>query len=167
MRRACQVTLRFVTARKRRAISALLKSYRIAVNFFIQSLWDQPGKLDAVTLTRLQYTRLSARYKSQALKQALEIVTSTRKAAKVTKKCVSVPVFKGSAILDAKFVIVEEGCGSFDLVVRLSSLKNRLRDKSMSPIAAALTIREATYTPTVCFKRFARAKKSCSLFTFF
>ena len=122
MRRACKVMLKFANARKRAAIVALLCRYRAAVNFYIRSLWETPGKLDAATLARLHVTELSARYKSQALKQALEIVLATKKSAKALGKRAKCPVFRGSAILDAKFVSVEQGRGSFDLVVRLSSL---------------------------------------------
>jgi hypothetical protein len=117
------VTLKFATARKRRAVAALLESYRAAVNFFLCSLWDQPGGLDAATLARLQRTRLSQRYKSQALKQALEMVAATRKSAASSGSTPSGPVFTGAAVLDSKFVSVEEGHGSFDLVVRLSCLR--------------------------------------------
>lgn len=122
MRRAVKVTLKFATAKKRRAIDALLSRYRSAVNFYIRSLWNERGKLDAPTLARLQSTELSARYKSQALKQALEIVVSTRKAAKAIGKPATCPVFSGSATLDAKFVSIEDGRGSFDLIVKVSSL---------------------------------------------
>ena len=122
MRRAVKVTMKFLTASKRGAIQALLSRYRSAVNFYIRSLWNEHGSLNAATLARLPATELSARYQSQALKQALDIVTATRKAAKATKKTASCPVFHGAAVLDAKFVSVEDGHGSFDLVVRLSSL---------------------------------------------
>ena len=82
MRRACKVTLKFTTGKKRRALTALLVAYRAGVNFYIRSLWSTPGKLDAATLARLQNTRLSERYKSQALKQALETVVATKLSAK-------------------------------------------------------------------------------------
>ena len=122
MRRAVKVTLKFATAKKRRLLNALLSRYRAAVNFYIRSLWDERGSLDAATLARLLSTELSARYKSQALKQALEIVVGTRKAAKAIGKSATCPVFHGSATLDGKFVTVEDGQGSFDLVVKISSL---------------------------------------------
>jgi len=127
MRRAIKVTLKFATAKKRRAINALLSRYRSAVNFFIASLWNSRGKLDKATLARLPYTPLSARYKSQALKQALDIVVTTRTIAKATGKPANVPVFHGSAVLDSKFVNVEPSDGSFDLIVRISSLVDRQR----------------------------------------
>lgn len=125
MRRACKLSLKFATAKKRSAVADLLQAYRAAVNFYIRSLWKTPGKLDKETLARLpsERTRLSERYKSQALKQAIETVVATKLAAKAIKKWVSCPVFKGSATLDAKFVSVEPGEKSFDFVIRLSGLK--------------------------------------------
>jgi IS605 OrfB family transposase len=125
VRRACKISLKFLTAKKRREITALLQAYRAAVNFYIKSLWATKGKLDKETLARLpkENTRLSERYKSQALKQALETVIATKLACKATKKWAAVPIFNGSATLDAKFVQIEEGKGSFDLCVRLSSLR--------------------------------------------
>lgn len=124
MRRACKLTLKFITKRKRSAIMALLQGYRSAVNFYIRSLWSSPGKLDADTLSRLPAgrTRLSARYKSQALKQAIETVVGTQKAARVTNIPGSAPRFNGAMTLDAKFVTIEQGRGSFDTVIRLSCL---------------------------------------------
>ena len=127
MRRAVKITLNLATQSKRSKIDVLLEAYRAAVNFYIRSLWNAYGRLDKETLARLDHTRLSARYKSQALKQALETVVATRKAAKVIKKYVSVPQFNGSATLDAKFVTIEEGRGSFDLVIRLSTLNSGQR----------------------------------------
>jgi transposase len=123
MQRACKITTKFLTKRKKKALSALLQAYRSAVNFYIKSLWSAPGKLDKPTLARLQNTRLSERYKSNALKQALEMVVATKRSAKELGKSASCPIFNGSAILDRKFVSVEPGEKSFDLVIRISSLK--------------------------------------------
>jgi IS605 OrfB family transposase len=123
MRRACKITTKFLTARKKQTLSALLQAYRAGVNFYVQSLWSCPGALNKDTLARLQNTRLSERYKSNALKQALETVIATKKSAKETGHQASCPVFTGSAILDGKFVSVEPGRKSFDLIVRISSLE--------------------------------------------
>jgi IS605 OrfB family transposase len=125
MRRACKITLQYNTQRKHRAIQALLEAYRGAVNFFIRSLWQTPGALDKTTLARLSdaNTRLSNRYKAQALRQALAIIIATKKSAKELGRLAGCPVFRGSAILDAKFIDIEVGKKkSFDLVIRLSTL---------------------------------------------
>ena len=123
MKRAIKISLKFITDSKRIKIEALLDSYRAAVNFYIHSLWHIKGALDKSTLARFQHTRLSERYKSQALKQALSIVISTKKSAKALGVPCSIPYFKGGACLDAKFVSIETGEHSFDLMIKLSVLK--------------------------------------------
>lgn len=129
MNRAFNITMKFATEKKRRHLRALLEAYRAAVNFFICSLWLNPGKLDGATLARLPkgHTRLSERYKSQAQKQALDIVSATRKAEMATGHPAGMPHFKGGAILDAKTVTIEEGENDFDIVIRISSLRKQRR----------------------------------------
>jgi len=124
MIRSVKISLKFITEEKRHKIASLLEAYRAGVNFYIKSVFTTRGKLDKETLARLpsNRTRLSERYKSQALKQALEIVIDTKKAAKAQRHPCGVPFFKGPATLDAKFVTIEEGRGSFDLVIKLSTL---------------------------------------------
>lgn len=132
MQRAAKLTLKFATEKKRREIAALLEAYRAAVNYFIASLWTEGGRLDKATLARLKNSRLSERYKSQALKQALEIVTATRKSAKALGVSATCPIFAGAAVLDAKFVRLEDGQGSFDFLLRLSVLHNKKRIVKLS-----------------------------------
>ena len=129
MRRACKISLKYATEKKRRDICDLLEAYRGAVNFYIRSLWKIAGSLDKATLARLPAarTRLSNRYKAQALRQSLSIVSSTKKSAIALGVSASCPVFRGSAILDAKFVDIEAGIKSFDLVIRLSTLRKGKR----------------------------------------
>ena len=127
MRRAVKLSLKFATSSKIKRVCALLYAYRGAVNFYIRSLWDRPGKLDAETLARLENTRLSERYKSQALKQALEIVVATKKSAKAKKRKASLPQFEGGMVLDSKFVTIESGQNAFDWWLKLSTLKKGKR----------------------------------------
>lgn len=132
MRRACKISLKFATASKRRRLDALLAAYRAAVNFYIKSLWATRGRLDKETLARLpdSQTRLSARYKSQALKQALETVVATRLAVKQCGRPCRCPVFNGAATLDAKFIKVkveDKNHGDFDVFVTISSLQRGKR----------------------------------------
>ena len=127
MRRAVKLNLKYVTDAKRRRINALVQAYRAAVNFYIRSLWNERGKLNKETLARLpdDRTRLSSRYKSQALKQALETVVSTKRSAKELGVPFKRPIFNGAATLDAKFVSVclDKPSSYFDVFVRLSSLQ--------------------------------------------
>lgn len=123
LRRACKVSLAFITAHKRHEIAVLLEAYRGAVNFYVRSLWQTRGKLDGGTLARLpsERTRLQSMQKDQALRQALQIVTATRKAARETGVRASLPHSSGAAVL-CHGVTVEPGRGSFDLVIRLSTI---------------------------------------------
>ena len=122
MKRAVKVSLKFVTANKQRQIVALLQSYRSAVNGYINILWDSQHKRDATTLALLKGSRLSERYKQAALKQAWDVVISTKKSAKTIGKPCSMPMFHGKAILDSRHITIEDGKHSFDLVVKLSTL---------------------------------------------
>jgi hypothetical protein len=128
LRRACRVSLDFATASKRRKIDRLLEAYRGAANFYVRSLWRTPGKLDGETLARLpaERTRLQSMQKDQALKQALSIVSSTRKSAKVIGASPERPKFKGMAVL-CHGVTVMDGHKSFDLVIKLSTLRRGQR----------------------------------------
>jgi hypothetical protein len=128
LRRACRVSQEFATARKRQEIARLLEAYRGAVNFYVRSLWQAPGALDKRTLARLpaERTRLQSMHKDQALRQALSIVSSTRRSAKALAVPAQHPRFRGMAVL-CHGVTIEPGRGSFDLVVRLSTLRPRER----------------------------------------
>jgi Putative transposase DNA-binding domain len=130
VRRACVVTLKFATESKRHRINLLLEAYRGCVNAFIRVLWPMATvdsfHLDKKTLELVPSGRLSERYKSNALKQAIEIVLSTKRACTATGNKSARPRFKGDAVLDAKFVSVEDKESNpgdpFDLVVRISCL---------------------------------------------
>jgi hypothetical protein len=125
--RAIKVTLKYLTARKHREIAALLEAYRAAVNFFLPLVWKHGLKLNSANSALLEHTRLTVRYRDQALKEAVELVAKTRKSAEVTGNTTSCPVFHGRATLDDKFADVERGEKSFDLVVRLSTLNSGTR----------------------------------------
>jgi hypothetical protein len=130
-RRAVKISLKWVGIRDRRRLAALLEAYRGAVNFFIRQLWKDPqASFCTGTSKRLVRTRLSARYRDQALKQAVETVAATRKSAKALGVTPRRPVFRGQAILDAKFaqvVLHPERSAEHDLVVRLSCLQKGKR----------------------------------------
>ena len=124
LQRAVKVSLQWIGPKDRRRLSALLQAYRAAVNFFVRLLWrDSSLGFTTQTSKRLVRTRLSGRYRDQALKQAWELVSATRKSAAALGVVAGRPFFRGMAILDAKFVDVEEVEGEHDLLVRLSSLK--------------------------------------------
>lgn len=128
--RACKINLKFATQFKKNEIKNILQEYRRVVNIYINHLWFTRGKLDKDTLALVENTSLSQRYKSQALKQALEIVISTKKSLKENRKSTNkVPKFDGPAKLDAKFISIEDSDSmkDFDLAIKLSTLKKGKR----------------------------------------
>ncbi len=122
MQRACKISLKFATQVKANRLAALLSEYRAAVNFYIRSLWKERGKLDAKTMNRYKRGSLSYRYRTVALKQALQIVIATRKAAKATGCRASMPKFTGYGEFSSLVATVERGKGSFDYILKISSL---------------------------------------------
>ncbi len=139
LRRAVKVSLEGVGVRDRRRLAALLQAYRAAVNFFVKLLWrDSTLRFSTAVSKRLERTRLSARYRDQALKQAVEIVSSTRKSGREVGVDPGQPFFRGMAILDAKFVRFESGDQECDLVVSLACLDKghplRLRTKKTAMV---------------------------------
>lgn len=116
MIRAVPLTLKFVTKKKKRKIKALIDAYRKCVNQYLKLFETHEPKLNKETFDLVTTTKLSQRYKSAALKQAIGIYKSCRKTKKKT------PKFKGFPVLDAKFVQIQNGEKSFDLAIRLSSL---------------------------------------------
>jgi hypothetical protein len=69
LRRACRLSMEFATAKKRHDIGRLLEAYRGAVNFYVRSLWRNPGALDKQTRARLpaERTRLQSMQKDQMI----------------------------------------------------------------------------------------------------
>lgn len=115
-KRAVKLKL-FCTKRKKRQIQALIYAYRKAVNFYLRSFKIKKGKLNKDTLQRLTKTKLSERYKSNALKQALGIWKGCEKTMK------KVPKFHGFPCLDSKFVtITEQPNKEFNIWIKLSTL---------------------------------------------
>lgn len=76
-------------------------------------------------MSKLTKTELTERYKSNALKQAIETYKSCiNKKVKTHQK---IPIFKGYPILDQKFVNIQNGQNTFDLYIKLSTLKRNCR----------------------------------------
>jgi transposase len=122
MQRAVKISLKFATQAKANRLAALLSEYQAAVNFYIRSLWRERGGFDAETMRRYAGGSLSYRYRTVALKQALQIVIATRKAAKATGCRASMPKFTGYGEFSSLVATVERGRGSFDYVLKISSL---------------------------------------------
>jgi hypothetical protein len=121
LRRACRLSTELATATKRHEIARLLEAYRGAINFYVRFRSARQG-------ARLppKRTHLQSMQKDQALHQARAIVSSTRRSAMALGAKPQRPRFTGMAVL-CHGVTIEPGRGSFDLVVRLSTLRPRER----------------------------------------
>lgn len=127
MHRSVSLNLKFLTSKKKRKLLEVVNAYRWAVNYFINYVWKNGGKLDAETLSILKLTCLTERYKSNALRYALSLISSIKIQARKANKVPTKPVFNGFPNLDAKFVKIEESksCKEFDLVLKVSVLNGK------------------------------------------
>lgn len=129
IKRSATVSLKFSTEEKKQQIEFLLEKYKYAVQSFVDLSWGNSSvKLNKESLSLIQETPLSERFKSNALRQALSIVISTKKSARILGVEAEKPEFKGTALLDAKFVFVNlDNPNSFDGWIRISTLNKGKR----------------------------------------
>ena len=120
--KSIKISLKYITKSKRRKIQTIIKSYCSAVNHYIKKNWEVTGNLDKETYSTLKKTRLTGRYRANALRQALNIINSTKKMIFITGNKANTPKFAGNPILDKKFITIEDGQKSFDLIIKLSTL---------------------------------------------
>jgi IS605 OrfB family transposase len=122
--RSVPVSLNLATATKKRALQALIGEVRSSINFFCNSIWINPGRLDSETLNRFSGGSLSYRHRSNALKVALETVSITKKNAREFGIKPSCPVSKNAITLSSLVCKVEPGKNSFDYVIKISGFKS-------------------------------------------
>lgn len=122
MIRAVQISLSEITATKQRRLIAVMNEARSCLNWFCKNLWDNPGRLDANTLNRFSGGSLSYRHRQNCLKVALETIVSTKRSAKELGKPATCPQTHGAVRLSSLVCNVEKGKGSFDYVLKISSL---------------------------------------------
>jgi IS605 OrfB family transposase len=122
MQRSIKISLSLATATKHRRVVALLREVRGCIQRYIDFLWTETGKLDATTLNSIAGGSLSYRHRSNCLKIALETIHTTRKAADVTRTIPSRPRAIGAICLSSLVAKIKPGKGSFDYVLKISSL---------------------------------------------
>lgn len=122
MIRTVKFSLGLATAAKKRRLDALRRELRATTGKFIDTLWMTPGKLDRTTMDRVTGGSLSYRHKSNCLKQALETIVFTKKAAKVMGRKCRKPKLSGAFDLSSLVCKIERDSGSFDFVLKVSGL---------------------------------------------
>lgn len=129
MQRSIRLSMKFSTVKKTSKIQAVLDRYRSCVNKYIQSIWINGGSLDKKTADLVPLGHLLFNQRGCALKQALSIVSSTKKSQK-SKGCDSVmPVFSGGMVLSDRLAELEpsKNRGKFDYYLRVTTLNPRKR----------------------------------------
>lgn len=124
MRRTATISLKFATKAKRQQIESLAIAYQHVVQKYIDIAWEESSvSLNKQSLALIQCPAISERYKSNALRQALQIVSYTKKSAIALKKLANKPNFNGTMILDAKFATIYlNRTNHFDGWIKLSTL---------------------------------------------
>jgi IS605 OrfB family transposase len=123
MIRAVKLSLGAASAVKQRQIQGLKQRQVACINRFLRHIWHNGGKLDGPTLKAIPEARLSQRYKSSALNQALGIISATRASAKATGKTPTCPEFKGTVQLSSMVAKVTPSTSStFSYWIKLSTL---------------------------------------------
>jgi IS605 OrfB family transposase len=123
MNRTLKISLNQITQTKSRKLQTLRHELRHAIQFYINSLWLNPGALDAQTLNRYIEGSLSYRHRQNALKIALELLIANNKAARALGTYPRKPILTGKAItLSCLVAKVEKGKKSFDYVLKISGL---------------------------------------------
>jgi transposase len=119
------VSFKFATQVKRAALFALLREIRGCVNRYIRVCWkNSNAALDTKTLNLVSGGSLSYRHRSNALKIALEMCSSTKKSADALCVRPSRPHFRNNAAVPLSKLVasIEKGNGSFDYFVKIAGL---------------------------------------------
>lgn len=122
MKRAVKISLKFATAKKRYRLDHLLRRLRKLTNRYIDFIWINGGKLDAATLNAVPCKCLSYRQRADCLKYALEIIASTKASAAALGKTPCKPCLRRSFKFSSLTATIEKGKGSFDYVLKISSV---------------------------------------------
>lgn len=120
MNRSVKVSLSAATVSKLRRLEALRREIRSCTQAYVNSLWITSGKLDGVTLNRIVSGSLSHRHRANCLRTALNIVTTAQRL-----KSKRAPIINGAIQLSGLVAKIERGKGSFDYVLKISSLTPR------------------------------------------
>lgn len=123
--RAIKLSLTSASGIKLQQIRALRQRQVSCVNRFIRHIWHNGGKLDGATLKVIPEERLSQRYKSLALNQALGVISATKASIRATGNLSSCPIFNGTVQLSSMVAKVRSSNSpAFAYWVKLSTLRS-------------------------------------------
>ncbi len=122
MNRAIKISLKHATAKKLNKLSRLVRCVRRQTNRYIRHVWRFGGALDKATIDGVSHDHLTYRYVCSCLRVALETVSSTRKSAQAIGVRARIPIIHGCTKFSCLVARIEPGRGSFDYVLKVSSL---------------------------------------------
>lgn len=122
-----KISLNEATATKRRRLLAIMSRLRACTQQYIDTLWDERGKLDKATLDRIDFPQLGYDQKATCLRNALQIVITTRKSAKALKRCCKKPTAPCTIKFSSLLCGIKPGRRSYDYVMTISSLTPQKR----------------------------------------
>ena len=124
MIRSAKLSLRFLTATKRKKLLAVLCRYRSAVNGYIKHIWLNGGSLNKETSDSVSLGNLTVRQRAHALHRAIGVISAAKASAKSLNKTAVCPVFRGGMKLSRHLVTHGPSASSgFDMWVKFSTLE--------------------------------------------
>jgi len=124
MKRTIKFTLKSTNTNKLKKLAGLRKEYVNAVNFYIKRLVIQKKYILSDQEVKQFESKLSYGFKQCAYRQAEKIWKTWRR---TYKKNSNIPKFKGSIILDQRFVTFDKSKNSFDYWIKISTLEKGKR----------------------------------------
>ncbi len=124
MRRTIKFSIKSANTNKLKKLAQLRRVYLDAVNYYIKRLAKESLYILNNKEVQKLNSELSYSFKQCAYRQAEKIWKSWRRG---YKKNSSLPKFKGSLILDQRFVKFEKSKNSFDYWVKISTLEKNKR----------------------------------------
>lgn len=122
MTRAVRISLDLATSAKLARLSAFLREYRTAANFYAQLIWNEGRGFTGETIRQYVGGSLGYRQRASALKLAFETISRLRLSVNATGTRARCPVFKRALPLSTNICWIEAGRGSFDFVMKITSM---------------------------------------------
>lgn len=129
--RSTKCSLKFATEAKLNQIELVLEEYGKVVNFFINAFWDQSIEKKNLLkeIVNLPVTWLSARMRKVAAREAIDLISSSKEAAKEREEEPQIPIHKGERMAVSSTIaelIPSKNSTEFDAWLHLQSIGNNI-----------------------------------------
>lgn len=129
--RSTKCSLKFATESKLKQIDLVLAEYGKVVNFFINAFWDQSiAKKNLLKeIVNLPATWLSARMRKVAAREAIDLISSAKEAAKEKGEEPKIPIHKGNRMAVSSTIAeltISKNSKEFDAWLHMQSIGNNI-----------------------------------------